>query len=66
MRVLDESIGQDGAGERIVLIQFVGLAQQLNRFCGLLLREESLAFGDQTIGLGLGDRWLIEFFIQAL
>ena len=53
MRVLDQGIGQDGAGERIVFIQLVGFAQQLNRFIGLLLREQFLAFGDKTLGVGI-------------
>ena len=53
MRVLDEGIGQNGAGERIVLVQFVGLAQQLKRFGGLLVGEQFLAFGDQTVGFVL-------------
>jgi hypothetical protein len=53
IRVLDQGIGQNGAGERIVLIQFVGFAQQLNTFGGFLLREQFLAFRDQTVGFGI-------------
>ncbi len=53
MRVLDQRIGQNGAGERIVFVQFVGFAQQLNRFGGFLLREQFLAFGDKTVGFGV-------------
>ena len=52
-RVLDQGIGQNGAGERIVFIQFIGFAQQLNRFGGLSLREQFLAFGDKTVGFGI-------------
>jgi len=52
-RVLDQGIGQNGAGERIVFIQFIGFAQQLNRFDGLSLREQFLAFGDKTVGFGI-------------
>ncbi len=44
--MLDQGIGQNGAGERVFLIQFVGLAQSLERFGGLPLREELLAFRD--------------------
>ena len=39
LRVLDQGIGQDGACERIVFVQLIGFAQQLNGFSGLLLRE---------------------------
>ncbi len=53
MRVLHQRIGQNGAGERVTFIQFVGFAQQLNRFGGLPLREQFLAFGDKTLGLGI-------------
>jgi hypothetical protein len=53
MRVLHQSIGQYGAGERVLFIQLVGLAQQLNRFGGLPLREQSLAFGDKTVGFDI-------------
>jgi len=53
LRVLDQGIGKNGAGKRIVFIDLVSLAQQLNRFGGLLLREQSLAFGDQAVRVGL-------------
>ena len=53
MRVLDQGIGQNGAGERIAFIQLVGFAQQLNGFGGLPLREQFLAFGDKTVGFGI-------------
>jgi hypothetical protein len=53
IRVLDQRIGQNGAGERIVLIQLVGFAQQLNTFGGFLLREQFLAFRDKTVGFGM-------------
>ena len=63
MRVLDESIGENGAGERIVLVQLVGFAQQLNGFGGLPLREQFLAFGDKTVGFGIAlDAIVGEFF----
>ena len=39
--------------KRIVFVQFVGFAQQLNRFGGLPLCEQFPAFGDQTVGFGL-------------
>ena len=53
LRVLDQGIGQNGAGESIVFIQLVGFAQQLNGFDGLPLREKFLAFGDKTVGFGI-------------
>jgi len=53
MRLLDQGVGQNGAGETIFLIQFVGLTQQLNRFGGFPLREQFLAFGDKTLGFGI-------------
>ena len=53
MRVLDQGIGQNGAGERIAFIQLVGFAQQLNGFRGLLLGEQFLAFGDKAVGFGI-------------
>ncbi len=53
MRLLDQGIGQNGAGERIVFIQLVGFAQQLNSFGGFLVREQFLACGDKTVGFGL-------------
>src|SRR5437879_10099156 len=53
LRVLDEGIGENGAGKGIVFIELVGLAQQLNRFGGLLLREQFLAFGDLAVRVGL-------------
>ncbi len=63
MRVLDQGIGQDGAGERIVFIQLVGFAQQLNGFGGLPLREQFLAFGDKAVGFGIAlDAILGELF----
>jgi len=63
MRLLDQGIGQDRAGESITFIQFVGFAQQLNRFGGLPLREQVLTFGDQTAGLGMAlDAILRELF----
>ncbi len=52
MRLLDQGIGQDGAGERIAFVQFVGFAQQLNGFSGLPLREQLLTFGDKAVGFG--------------
>ena len=53
MRLLDQGIGQDGAGERILFIQLVGLAQQLDGFRGLPLGEQFLTFGDKAVGFGL-------------
>ncbi len=53
MRLLNEGIGQNGAGERITFIQFVGFAQQLNGFRGLPLGEQFLAFGDKAVGFGV-------------
>ena len=52
LRVLHEGIGQNGAGERIALIQFVGFAQQLDGFGRFLLSEKLLAFRDQTVSFG--------------
>ena len=53
MRMFDEGIGQNGAGQRIAFIQLVGLAQQLNRFGGLPLREQFLASGDKQVGFDI-------------
>ncbi len=53
MRLLDQGIGQNRAGERIAFIQFVGFAQQLNGFSGLPLGEQFLAFGDKAVGFGI-------------
>lgn len=50
--VLDQCIGQNGAGKSVVLIQRLGFAQQLNRRGGFLLGEKFLAFGDQPIRFG--------------
>ena len=61
--MLNQGIGKNGAGERIVFIQVVGFAQQLNRFGRLLLREKFLAFGDKTVGFGIAlDAILGELF----
>ena len=63
LRVLDQGIGQDRAGERIVFVQLVGSAQQLNRFGGLPLREQFLACGDKTVSFGIAlDAILGELF----
>ncbi len=51
--MLDQRIGQNGAGKRIVFIPLVRLAQQLHRFAGLPLREQFLALGDKTVSFSL-------------
>ncbi len=53
LSVLDQGIGQNGASESIFFIEFVSLAQELDRFGGLALRKQFLAFGDQAAGLGV-------------
>ena len=52
MRMLDQGIGQNGAGKSIVFVERMGLAQQLNRFGGPPLRKQFLAFGDKAAGFG--------------
>ena len=49
VRLLDQSIGQNRAGQRIVFIQLVGLAQQLDSVGRFLLRAQILTFGHQAV-----------------
>ena len=50
--LFDQGIGQNGAGYRIVFIQFVGLTQQLDSVGRLLPRAQLLAFGHEAVGFG--------------
>jgi len=62
--VFDQRIGQDGPGKGILFIQFVGLTQQLNRFPGLLLREQGLALGDKAVGFALALHPILDELFQ--
>ena len=63
LRVLDQGIGQNGAGESIAFIQFVGFTQQLKGFCRLPLRKQFLAFRDKAVSFSIAlDAILGELF----
>ena len=64
MSVLNQGIGQNSAGERIGFIERVGIAQQLNRFSGLPLREQVLAFGDKAVSFGVPPDAILGEFLQ--
>ena len=64
MSVFNQSIGQNRASQRIVLIQLVGFAQQLDSVGGFLLREQILAFGHQAMGFGLALHAVLRELLQ--